>query len=308
MSAIAGLRYLWQELPRPARRALRPLLLVTLGAVITMVGMLVLMLTGSRITVIAVDLAGIACEVAGGSQVLRAWDRHTAQLARAAWEQTLHAAQQRAATVGPVTPSASSYDMVLRPPDLCGHSTSRQRRQAARPNTPGDILVRLACHQDPLVRLLVAGNLSSSPWVLQVLARDQQPGVRTKVAARQDCPPGTLGDLLADPAPQVRVAARDNGTLSSELLRQLAGSSSTEVRLAAASHRCCPPGALRILAADPDDAVRRRVADHPGCPPGTLGSLLQDPDPAVRRAALGNSNLPSYIRAMYELASGGAGG
>jgi len=78
-----------------------------------------------------------------------------------------------------------------------------------------------------------------------------------------------------------------------------------EVRQAVASRPDCPPELLRQLGQDGAGIVRETVASHPSCPLHTLEQLLCDHEyPPAARAAFDNPNLPTALRAMWQLAHG----
>lgn len=139
------------------------------------------------------------------------------------------------------------------------------RRLAANPLAPGDILDRLLRSGDEDTRLAAAANLGAPEGALRVAAQhDQSPEVRAVATANLNTPPPSES-TRKEPDPRVRVAA--------------------------ACRRDVSPGLLDLLAADGDPLVRRAVAANLNTTTETLLNLSADPESeSVRATATANPN------------------
>lgn len=85
---------------------------------------------------------------------------------------------------------------------------------------PG-VLVGLACHADPLVRLLVVTHTCVPHGVIEALGSDASADVREAVAGHARTSMASLLRLASDPAPRVREVVAMRPSLSRELVRVL---------------------------------------------------------------------------------------
>ena len=91
---------------------------------------------------------------------------------------------------------------------LAGDAVSIIRRHVAEnPRTPKDVLTRLAGDPDLDVRLAVAENSNTPPETLSLLASDNDVDVRYGVAENPHMPEQILLDLTKDDNPYVRCRA-----------------------------------------------------------------------------------------------------
>ena len=105
-------------------------------------------------------------------------------------------------------------------------------------------------HEETHVRLVLAGNPHTSPFVLERLAGDQSERVRARVA--------------------------ENSQTPDEVLLRLAGDQSPEVRLGVAENEKAPALVLQRLAKDPNEDVRMGLATNPHIPSDILALLIDD--------------------------------
>jgi hypothetical protein len=189
---------------------------------------------------------------------------------------------------------------------------------AGHPDTPEELLLRLATEEAPGVReVLVLRELPES--VQLVLATDEAPQVQrgllaspwlTERALEQlsrgcvdtrsliarhrgpSCP--HLPTLLADPEPRVRAALAHNEQLPLDLCLALLADPEPHVVAAAARNPVLPPSRLVGLAEHPSPEVHQGVAENPSAPPDLLLQLVRR---GVYRA-LGN---PSFPRETMDL-------
>jgi hypothetical protein len=82
-----------------------------------------------------------------------------------------------------------------------------RRRVAENPRTPVDVLTRLASDADPDVRLAVAENANTPPEILATLSEDEDVDVRYGVAENPHMPEDILLKLSEDDNPYVRCRA-----------------------------------------------------------------------------------------------------
>lgn len=119
-------------------------------------------------------------------------------------------------------------------------------------------------------------------------------------------PPTSARDLLAqarygqDRDPEYWAASHPS--TSADELERLSQSQDPVIRKSVAGNPSCPISVFERLASDPDWEVRLWTADDTRATPEILEQLVRDPVPEIVEAALINPNLPSYIKAMQQLA------
>jgi len=113
-----------------------------------------------------------------------------------------------------------------------------------------DLMASGQSHEETHVRLVLAGNPHTSPFVLEKLASDENDRVRARVA--------------------------ENAQTPEEVLLRLAGDNSTEVRLGVSENEKAPPLVLQRLAKDPSEDVRMGLATNPHVPSDILALLIDD--------------------------------
>ena len=94
---------------------------------------------------------------------------------------------------------------------------------AENPNTPAEILEKLAADSEWGVRYMVAANPNTDPRVLSRLASDPTHYTRSRVAANPSAPTGTLETLAGDRSSVVRFAAATNPHTPVAVIEALAG-------------------------------------------------------------------------------------
>lgn len=177
-------------------------------------------------------------------------------------------------------PHATPQDLLWLAHDT-EHVTIREG-VAAHPNTPGEVLTRLAADGERAVRLQVARNPSTPPEALEHLSGDERFMVREAVAAHALCPPDALASLAADPNERVQFVARLRTSPVTESAATAAlATRRRQVKLALSAAPGTPRPAVEQLARDRNPQVRAQAALHPQLPDGTRRHLTNDPVPAV---------------------------
>jgi hypothetical protein len=205
---------------------------------------------------------------------------------------------------------------------LASHKAAQVRRAvAANPNTPPEVLARLAAHfpravlENPVLDLLLLVNpnwlaeippfarnrLLAQPCAptgfLRWAARNGDIGALQSLAQNSSTPPELLGPLLASPLPAVAEAARLHVSLESSpyetALLWLEGDADTAQLRQLALLGLVPGWLVPRLAREPDPALRAHLAASAQTPIEALEALLLDEDEDVRRAAQGNPATPS---------------
>jgi len=108
-----------------------------------------------------------------------------------------------------------------------------RRVVAGNPNTPTQVLARLARDHFSVIRRHVAENPRTPPDVLRDLAHDQDMDVRLAVADNVHTPPDTLALLATDPSIDVRYDLAENRHLPHQVLLELAKDENPYVRFRA---------------------------------------------------------------------------
>ncbi len=200
------------------------------------------------------------------------------------------------------------------------------------PQTPDELLWRLAASTAPYTQLCFARSPRATPGWLTVMAGVREEWLRKEVASNPRTPPEVLKKLAHDPDQAVQSAALQNpslpdalalfeevGRASGEaLLRALAardgkrasrdesrgrelGRGATISRLKLAARTLRSPAALAALAGSRCGEVRRRVACNWHTAPATLALLASDPKPEVRQAAARHRHTPPEARERLKL-------
>jgi len=113
-----------------------------------------------------------------------------------------------------------------------------------------DLMESGQSHEEIHVRLVLAGNPHTAPFVLEKLATDSSERVRARVA--------------------------ENSQTPDEVLLRLASDNSTEVRLGVTENEKAPDLVLQRLAKDPSEDVRMHLATNPRIPSDILALLIDD--------------------------------
>jgi hypothetical protein len=109
------------------------------------------------------------------------------------------------------------------------------------------------------VRRVVAGNPNTPKQVLARLAGDQLPGIRQRVAENPKTPVEVLVSLAADEHPDVRLAVAENSNTPPEVLATLATDCDLDVRYGVAENPHMPEEILLRLSDDENPYVRCRA-------------------------------------------------
>lgn len=197
-------------------------------------------------------------------------------------------------------------------------NTSIRECVAKMPDTPAEVLVRLADDPMEAVRKAAAeGMLSSNPYVrdrefssaaLAELAQVRNVDVRAVVARHHATDAETLEALSNDTHDSVREAVATNigpsavilaedPDIPMEILVRFARSESSDVRHGVAKNPKSSSALLANLARDVRNDVRQSVAIHPHTTADTLAYLASDSEPVVRQTVARNSTTaPAVLR------------
>ena len=171
---------------------------------------------------------------------------------------------------------------------------------AANERTPPGSLRRIGLTADNLqARDHVAKNPNTPSDVLDRLAANPNTRIRTSVAANPGTDPRIVGCLSGDPDARVCVAAVDNPNCPQDRVEAAVGDRQLMVAAAAARQITNEPAFRRISRHRWPEV--RAVAAERSADPGTLARLAADPDPDVRAAALSNPESPALGRAAAGL-------
>ena len=117
-------------------------------------------------------------------------------------------------------------------------------------------------HNDPeslQVRRIVASNPNTPAEVLSRLATDKSPAIRRCVAENPRTPHNTLSSLAKDVDPDVRLAISDNCRITSNTLSTLVKDPDVDIRYAIAENHQMPDEVLLALVLDENPYVRCRA-------------------------------------------------
>ncbi|MHB1762645.1 MAG: HEAT repeat domain-containing protein [Acidimicrobiales bacterium] len=170
---------------------------------------------------------------------------------------------------------------------------SEREAVAWNPNTPGEVLARLAKDEDEDVREAVAWNPNTPGEALAGLAEDEDEDVRAAVAGNPSTPREVLAGLAEDEDEDVRAAVAGNPSTPREVLAGLAEDEDEDVRWYVAQSTNTMPEVLAGLAADEDRFVRVAVAQNTSTPGEVLAGLAADEDWHVRWYVAQNPSTPS---------------
>lgn len=109
------------------------------------------------------------------------------------------------------------------------------------------------------VRYIVAGNPNTPREVLAKLANDTLVNVRRRVAENPRTPIATLWQMASDPSVDVRLSVAENANSPAEILEQLAHDDDVDVRYGVAENPHIPVGILTMLAEDNNPYVACRA-------------------------------------------------
>jgi len=159
-----------------------------------------------------------------------------------------------------VEESYSDYDST--PQTATGNPSNQQfdiyhvrRVVAGNPNTPKQVLSRLAGDQIPGIRRRVAENPRTPLDVLTQLAQDRDSDVRLAVAENPNTPPEILGMLSEDEDVDVRYGVAENPHMPEDILFKLSEDDNPYIR-------CRALKTLQMMA--PDVQSRLKLMMQPG--------------------------------------------
>jgi len=130
-----------------------------------------------------------------------------------------------------------------------------RRVVAGNPNTPKQVLARLADDTMPGIRRRVAENPKTPPEILMRIAHDEHPDVRLAVAENPNSPPDILALLADDEDVDVRYGVAENPHMPEEILVKLSEDDNPYVR-------CRAMKTLQMMA--PDVQSRVQLMMEPG--------------------------------------------
>ncbi|MER3482561.1 MAG: hypothetical protein C4332_04820, partial [Meiothermus sp.] len=211
---------------------------------------------------------------------------------------------------------------------LASHpSPEVRRRVAGNPNTPEDVLYRLALHfpeqflENPVLDLLLLVNpnllaempgytrrrILSHPKVgagyLRWAAKYGDTDALLCIAQNPNTSAELLEPLLSNPVPAVAEAARLHVRFEASpwetALFWLEGDSDAVELQQMALTGLVPPWLTPRLAREPDPALRASLAASGSTPPQVLEALLLDEDEEVRRAARANPRTPQESLSLF---------
>ena len=163
------------------------------------------------------------------------------------------------------------------------------------PNTPVDVLLRIASNKSPdskWARKEVARNPNASLEVLEELSGDetehQNEMLGYYIAKHPNTTPELLQQLASSESIVTRNAVAQIPLTPVAALKQLANDSNEDVRVGLASNPSATGDILRRLATDQVKYVRIQVAKNPSTPTDTLETLTGDTVATVRNRAKKN--------------------
>jgi len=130
-----------------------------------------------------------------------------------------------------------------------------RRVVAGNPNTPKQVLARLAEDGLPSIRQRVAENPKTTVESLMKLSKDEHPDVRLAVAENANTPPEILSTLATDEDVDVRYGVAENPHMPEDILIRLSEDDNPYVR-------CRALKTLQMLA--PDVQSRLKLMMQPG--------------------------------------------
>jgi len=197
----------------------------------------------------------------------------------------------RSNVAGNTSTSAATLAWLIKDTPSGDISVPIRLNAAENPNTPPEILARLARSAYAGLRLKAAASKLSSLRALKRLTADENWQICKAVANNTSTPPAALKGLVKDADRTVRWLVASNTSTPPDILIRFAADPDPTVRAAAAGNTNTLPNTLAILVQDPSRLVRLAVAQNSNIPGLPLTQLTQDTDPAVRQAALDTMHL-----------------
>lgn len=186
-----------------------------------------------------------------------------------------------------------AFDEVQGEPDSYDEAYALRRWVAGNPNSPTELLRRLADDEELEVRLEVAKN-SSTPLDL-ILKFSGIEEFFFSVASNNSCPTELLDDFAKHRDEEIKQAVAANPNCSLVLIKKWAKVKNESIRASVASNPNTPLQILQILASDSEAVVRMEVAANLNCPTDLLASLAKDSDSDVRHRAAQSENCSSEM-------------
>jgi hypothetical protein len=172
---------------------------------------------------------------------------------------------------------------------------------AVRPETPLDVLERLAKSPDIYIRTGVAMNPGLPTDLFTEFLKRENADLHSSLARNRGLPPWAVTELLGDPDWAVPALLVQNPACPPEVLARLATEGTISQRGSVARNAATPPEVLHTLSHNNDPDVRELVGLNPSCPPEILSRLYEDPVYAVVESVLFNPSCPPEILSANEL-------
>ena len=131
---------------------------------------------------------------------------------------------------------------------------------AQHPNTPKEVLQKLAEHENDDVRYCVACNTKCPNDILEILAKDKNWDIVEKVVAHEnfkDVSIETLKFLIIHPVSLIRSRVARKKNFAEFILTQFANDLDSHVRKRVAQNPYTPKDVVKKLAEDKDDDVKK---------------------------------------------------
>jgi hypothetical protein len=178
-------------------------------------------------------------------------------------------------------------------PDVIATIVTPVDAEARADDAPALSNERRETSSSPVMQLVGALSVESSPDDLTAIINDGVGYARRRAAAHPALPPGIITAILRDGTESMRSAAASNPSISVSSIETAAVDPAPVVRAAVAKNPATPPALLFRLARDDSPGVRNHVARNPALQPEILALLADDPDTGVREmvAAHGSCSL-----------------
>ena len=186
--------------------------------------------------------------------------------------------------------------------------TAVKANVATNPRTTPRSLDRLA-HDDPYLRLLVAGNTSTAPQTLNRLIAGVDSAIARAAAANPACAPATLDRLCVGGDALLAAAAASNASCAAETVASIVqraldrGDGGSAVAQAALSNPNCPQHLLEQAATQFGGDAALCVARNPACPTSVCVRLAHNNFGHISAAAAAHPNCPRGVRGWLSLSN-----